>query len=207
MTFKFDKVFVVNLDRRIDRLTHINEELSKLGWTSERFPAFDGTTLDSKPGKPPVKGWTTISMGNYGNVLSQRAIIQLAKEQGLDSILILEDDAEFDSKEKIEGFLELVPRNWDMLYFGGNHQQPLVPINDKMGRCQFTLTAHAVGIKHTMYDHILHVTSDKSLPIDLYYAQFHRLYNVYCPLEKLSWQINGYSDIEEKEVDYSTILR
>lgn len=204
---RFDRVFIVNLDRRADRLEHINKEVERLGWSAQRFPAFDGATLDSKPGKPPIKGWSVISMGNYGNVLSQRAIIKLAKEAKLDSILILEDDAEFDSKEKIDGFLDLVPKNWDMLYFGGNHQEPIIPINDKIARCQHTYAAHSVGIKSTMYDHILHVTEDKCLPIDLYYAQFHKAYNVYCPINKLSWQINGYSDIEYKEVDYTAILR
>lgn len=42
----FDKVFVINLDRRPDRLQTISAKLSQLGIDFERFPAVDGTAAD-----------------------------------------------------------------------------------------------------------------------------------------------------------------
>jgi len=33
--------FVVNLDRRPDRLEHITNEMKYIGWDWERFPAID----------------------------------------------------------------------------------------------------------------------------------------------------------------------
>ena len=94
-----------------------------------------------------------------------------------------------------------------MMYFGGNHVEPLVPIDDKIGRCQFTLTAHAVGMRCSVFDHILYLTQDASMPIDLYYAFLHKQYNVYCPLVGLATQLNGFSDIESRDVDYSSIIK
>jgi hypothetical protein len=146
-------------------------------------------------------------MGNYANVLSQCHIIESVSLAGCESVLILEDDVEFNcTAQDINDYLSLVPNNWDMIYFGGNHQAPLIPIDDKVGRCQFTLTAHAVGIRKTMFKHILHFCRNADRPIDLYYAQLHNQYNVYCPLKGLATQMNGYSDIENREVDYSNII-
>ncbi len=203
----FDKIFVVNLDRRVDRMESIQKQANELSITINRFPAFDGSILTTKPGKPPYKGWSTISMGNYGNVLSQRAIIQKALSNDWESVLILEDDASFDTKDKIDEYLEAVPKNWDMIYFGGNHQSPLQRMDMLVGKCTYTLTAHAVGIRNTMYEHILHATRNLNVPIDLSYAELHRTYNAYSSIRNLATQIAGYSDIEERTVDYSAIIK
>lgn len=207
----FDKVYVVNLDRRTDRLVNIEAQRDIIG-DYTRFSAYDCQTLTTKPGKPPNPSWSTISMGNYGNVLSQRNIIQQLEnakeiEIGLimDNVLILEDDVSF--TVDVTEFLEAIPKNWDMIYFGGNHQEPLIPIDNIVGKCQFTLTAHAVGINHTMASELMYHTRHKNLPIDLYYAQLHKKYNVYCPLKGIATQINGYSDIESRITDYSMVIK
>lgn len=214
----FDKIFVINLDRRVDRMEHVYNQASSMNMDIERFSAFDGTTLTSRPGKPPHRTWATISMGNYGNILSQRALIQKAIDNKWESLLILEDDFQFyepnrptkvpwTPKERVQEYLENIPKNWDMIYFGGNHQSPLVPIDNLIGRCSYTLTAHAVGIRNTMYEHILYNTRNLNVPIDLSYAQLHNTYNVYSSIETLATQMAGYSDIEERNVDYSTIIK
>lgn len=202
----FDLTMIVNLERRLDRREHIQKQSVIYEFDCNLFTAFDGQTLSTKPGKPPHPTWSTISMGNYANVLSQRAIIERAKNDSVESLLIIEDDCEFRNLDALGNYLDNVPSNWDMVYFGGNHQQPLIPIDDKIGRCQFTLTAHAVGMRRHVFDHILHFTQDANMPIDLYYAYLQKQYNVYCPLIGLATQINGYSDIDYKEVDYSTII-
>lgn len=203
----FEQVYLINLDRRKDRLDQFNVIAEKNNISYTRFAAIDGSKLDTKPGEPPHPGWSTISVGNYGNVISQRSVIQDAISNNYSSILILEDDVEFSSESDINSFLDNVPSNWDMLYFGGNHQGKLSPIDDQIGRCTFTLTAHSVGIKNTMYEDILYQTSYFNVPIDLSYAMMHKNYTVYSPLKSISWQSAGYSDIEEKVVDYSTILK
>jgi hypothetical protein len=59
-------------------MEHVYNQANDMKIDVERFSAFDGTTLTSRPGKPPHKSWSVISMGNYGNILSQRALIQKA---------------------------------------------------------------------------------------------------------------------------------
>lgn len=202
----FDKVYVVNLKHRTDRMSQFEEEARKINLSFSRFEGINGKECGILPGEPPFKSWSKISLGNMGNVLSQRAIIQEAKENKYDSILILEDDVMFGSKSKIDIYLDMVPSNWDMIYFGGNHTEPLDRIDGFISRCKCTLTAHSVGIRSSMYDIILNITKDLNVPIDLSYAQLHKDYNVYCSNKNLTWQSAGYSDIEDREVDYE-ILR
>lgn len=202
----FDKVYVVNLIHRADRLSKFEEQAKKIDLSFSRFEAINGKYCGILPGKPPYQSWSTISLGNMGNVLSQRSIIKDAKENKYDSILILEDDVEFASKSEIDMYLDMIPSNWNMIYFGGNHLEPLDKIDGFISRCRFTLTAHSVGIDSSMYDIILKETEYLNIPIDLSYAQLHKYHNVYCSNRNLTWQSAGYSDIEDREVNYE-ILR
>ncbi len=202
----FDKIVCVNLKHRKDRWEHFIEEkkfLESHGFKNfERFEAVNGKECGLLPGKPPYPTWSVISLGNLGNVISQRKIIIEAQKDNLDSVLILEDDVEFDKNADINKFLQNVPENWDMIYFGGNHMQSLSEINDIIGKCNMTLTAHAVAIRKTVFLNVLKITEGLGAPIDLYYAMLHRFINAYAPIKPIAWQIGGYSDIEEKNVEY-----
>lgn len=68
--------FVVNLERRKDRLEKIQKELSYIGWEYEIFKAVD--TNDHK-----------------GCSLSHASIIKLAKENNWGEVLVIEDDCTF----------------------------------------------------------------------------------------------------------------
>lgn len=203
---KIDAAYVINLKARTDRWEHFQAEQKFLNLPVKRFNAIDGKTCGIHPAIPPYPGWTVMSYGNLGNVLSQRAILEEAKKNKYDNVLILEDDVEFDKTANIDKFLDKVPYNWDMIYFGGNHMTPLLPINKTVGKCVYTLTAHAILIRNTMYDKLLEVTKGLWAPIDLYYSLVQTTNNVYAPLQPIAWQIAGYSDIEEKHVDYSQYL-
>lgn len=73
MKFKDIPKFVINLDRRPDRLESISFELSYLGWEWERFPAID----------------TNSYMGITRSTLE---IIKIAKERNYPRVMIIEDD-------------------------------------------------------------------------------------------------------------------
>ena len=65
--------YVVNLDRRPDRMQSIEFEMDYIGWDFERFSAVDTNS-------------------HVGCSLSHINIIKLAKENNLESVLIIEDD-------------------------------------------------------------------------------------------------------------------
>jgi glycosyl transferase family 25 len=73
----FGGVYVINLDRRPDRLDEITGELDKIGLPFKRFAA-----IDRKP-------------GILGCGLSHLAVLKEARELGLKNVLIFEDDFTF----------------------------------------------------------------------------------------------------------------
>lgn len=198
----FDRAYCINLAHRTDRWQHFLEEQKFLNIPVERFEAIDGKSCGVKPGPPPVPGWSEVSVGNVGLLLSQRTIIKQCMTDKLNNVLIMEDDVEFDKTADIKTLLDNAPTNWQMLYFGGHHREKLIPVNDYWGRCSFTLAAHALAFKKHIFPKLLDITSGLGAPGDLYYAMLQRYYYAYAPLKSVAWQIDGYSDIEGKNVEY-----
>ena len=86
LTRCFDQIFVINLPSRRDRYEEMCEQLRRvgLGWDSPKvthFPAF----------RPADDGGFR-SIGAHGCFRSHLGVIEQAIADGLDSILILEDD-------------------------------------------------------------------------------------------------------------------
>ena len=120
----FDKIYVINLDKRRDRLIEINQKFNRLGIDFERVAAVNGSDkenlaqfeeylnrpfdhedtheLERKRQQKTLKG-----PGAIGILKSYRDVILDAKKLGLKKILIFEDDAIF-----IKGFNE----KFDLFY-------------------------------------------------------------------------------------------
>lgn len=202
---RFDKVYCINLEHREDRKNHILSECNKydLGEVSF-FNAFNGNNLSN-----PYK----ISNGNFGLILTNIEIIKEAKNNNYKNILILEDDCYFTREVlNINTYFDALPDDWDMLYLGGNHNThvgnpPPIVINEKIVKLHSTLTTHFVAINNHMYDVILARLSKFDNPIDVVYTGIQKLYNVYSTSNTIAKQLNGYSDIENRVVDYSQLIK
>ncbi len=92
------KVFLINLDKRPDRLAFVKKQLDEQSISFERFAAVDGSkmTLETQTlvdvkrfiieqKKEPV-------IGEVGCAMSHRAIWQKMVDENLEYALILEDD-------------------------------------------------------------------------------------------------------------------
>lgn len=73
MDFKSIPKFVINLERRPDRLESTKKELSYLGWDYEYFKAVDKNS-------------------HVGCTYSHTSILKIAKERGYKEVLVIEDD-------------------------------------------------------------------------------------------------------------------
>lgn len=202
---RFDKVYCINLEHREDRKNHILSECVKydLGDLSF-FNAINGHIIEN-----PYK----VSNGNFGLILTNIEIIKDAKNNNYKNILILEDDCYFTSEVlNIDTYFDALPDDWDMLYLGGNHNThvgnlPPKKINEKIVQLHSTLTTHFVAINNNMYDVILARLSKFDNPIDVVYTGIQKLYNVYSTYKTIAKQLNGYSDIENRVVDYSQLIK
>jgi len=204
----FDKVFVINLDKRPDRLERFKNRIKilgeSLGTTVDKFKAVDGTKI-------PESERNNWSAGAAGCKLSHINLIAECREKKYKSVLILEDDVTFvsDFPSKFQELMGAVPDSWDMVYFGGN-QQPgsLIPYKGICHKVKVYST-HAYAVKDTMYDLIVDYIGPQSCPIDVaYVGEIHRhdKYQVFGAYPQIAGQEIGYSDIEERPVDHRRVL-
>src|SRR5437016_1620214 len=111
----FDRVEIIHLPERTDRLEALRNELARVGLDidSPKVAIPDAPRPETANGFP--------SRGVYGNFLSHLDIIQRAYEDGLDSVLVLEDDALF--SHSFNRYQTTIARNlgmyeWDELFLG-----------------------------------------------------------------------------------------
>jgi hypothetical protein len=201
LTKYFDKIYVINLDRRLDRYDSFKKEMSKYGIENvERFSAIDGSTLVNN---------TSLLSGEIGVLQSHLEIIKKCKEDNLKNVLILEDDVYFLNEIlKLDNYMSLVPNDWDFIYFGGNHVYGTPPeiINEKIIRLNYTVALQCVAINNSMFDVIEAVLPKMKKQVDGYYADLHKTFNAYGFYPSMAKQIAGFSDIQNRNVDYSNFF-
>jgi len=142
----FERIYVINLDQRPDRLAEVSAELAALG-----LAVGDGKVVRFAAVRPADKGEFP-SIGARGCFMSHLGVLEDAVARGLDSVLILEDDACFargaDHPATAAGAW---PPAFDMLY--GGHAAldrarlpagaPLLRLPPDMG----VMTTHCVGLR------------------------------------------------------------
>ncbi len=105
MDIKLNNVFYINLDYRTDRKIKIEKQLNILEWQYERFPAIKHNN------------------GSIGCSMSHLKLLELAKENNLDYIVILEDDITFTNIKLFQTQLNKFLKSdihYDILLLGGN---------------------------------------------------------------------------------------
>lgn len=204
MTFNdyFDNIFCINLDRRTDRWSDVLTEFSRVGISGvTRFSAVDGTLLNDK---------THLLPGELGVLMTNLNLVNHAKEMGYQSYLMCEDDVVFgDTIKNLETYMANIPNDWDMIYFGGNHGYSTKPklVNETTLKLHHTVAIHCVAIKSTVYDVIISILQKKNKQVDDLYTLVQKSFNVYCVTPHIAFQKEGYSDIQNRLVNYDRMLK
>ncbi len=216
----FSKLYVINLKRRSDRYKEAVGEFNKINATVERVEGIDGKTISSSPMKP----------GAYGLLLTHVHLLENAIKNKLDNFVIFEDDVQFvdNFNELFNEKIDSLPKDWDMLYLGGNHILSVPGFKLVTGDVNFEITkenyktlrhelcktpctycAHALVISSRMYERILNKIKDQpTQPIDnIYYQLQCEGCNTYTFLPSLATQRGSMSDIEGIYVDYSKMTQ
>lgn len=121
----FDKVYVLNLNRRKDRLKTSTKKLEYCEIEFERFPAIDGSVLRNVWETFNNKPNHFINPNYLACAISHLSIYKDALDNGYSKILIIEDDVSIRKNSNIE-FSNIVNRlpDWELLYFG------FIPLSD-----------------------------------------------------------------------------
>ena len=193
-----DKIYCINLDRRPDRWQLASEQFVKHGLQVERFAAIDGNDFRIK---------YKADNANNGCTLSHYFLVERAKILGFNSVMIFEDDAvlhdQFDFL--LEDCIQQLPADWDMLYFGGSHRQKPSYVTERLLRVHKTLTTHGYIIRASMFNQVINNLKNLQNPVDCFYAEWQKEFNVFITNPPIAWQRGGSSDICKREMHYEWI--
>jgi hypothetical protein len=189
--------FVLNLEKRKDRLEYIEKEMSYIGWDYELFNAVD--------------------TGSYlGCTLSHIAIIDIAIERGYDHVMVIEDDCTFMpySKSFIKKLdLELEDVEYGILNLSPTHNRPvkisenyklLIDITNfppKEERHRGVFATNMIIYHKSIYDEVKKITTNNlqgHYAIDEYiYLNVTSKKQSYCPILPISVQKSDFSDVTQ----------
>lgn len=207
----FQRCYCVNLARRKDRWQHMQDNVIP-HWPLApivRWEAIDGKNV-------PPPGWWRAGAPAWAIYRNHSEILEKCINEGVKSVLILEDDAILREgfTEKVADFLEAVPKDWGMIYLGGQHldfyKHPPRKINDLVYRPHNVNRCQAMALQmpsmRWVYQWIhrqdwMSNTDDKGVVhqhhIDHHLGRLHesRRIPVYVPNRWLIGQGEGQSDI------------
>jgi glycosyl transferase family 25 len=195
-----DKIFCINLERRPDRRELAENEFSRFGLDFEFFKGVDGHLLDLK---------SKIKPGHVGCVLSHLNLFKHIKDLDGDVFMITEDDVVFsdDFMEKYDKLIGRVPDDWNLLYFGGNHNSlNLDMVSENIHRLRKTYTTHCYLVKKSCIDFLIgEFETDKIFDseVDVHLSNVQSKIPCYGFTPSIAWQREGFSDIEMRDVDYN----
>ena len=194
----------INLEERQDRRLHVEQQLASIGiHTPGRFNAIK------------------MKDGRIGCSMSHLKCLQLAKKNNWEHVLIVEDDITFtDStmfKRQLSGFFR-DEQAYDVLFFGGNVVPPYKPANSycvQVFSCQcavgYLVKQHYYDtLIQNMYEGIRKLIQEPEkhfyYAIDKYWVSLQRQHKWFIIVPLSVIQLQNYSNIEERETDYSRLM-
>jgi len=203
------KAYVINLDKRIDRWKQIQERFKNSSIELERISAVENED------------------GYLGCSLSFLKVVQKAKDLGLPSVLIFEDDNKplenFDKRWRtVKKWLDSNLDKWDIFnggaaweYFERDEHAKLFDIklkyeledNINLFTCNKVMRANWIYINSSVFDKVLKWSRDMSDTninkcIDLYFGSG-KYFTILCIFPFLGIQENGKSDLMKIEKNVS----
>lgn len=199
-------VFYINMDHRTDRKIHVEAELSKIGLNNNAV-RFSGIKHEH---------------GAVGCTMSHLTCLEYAKEHNWTHVMICEDDITFTDSVRFVAHLNKMMSSkipWDVIMLGGTIIQPFAKINKScvklVGGCQ-TTTGYIVNghyldtliqnVKCGLENLISCPSNKTEYAIDRYWLTLQRTGQWYLIIPLTVTQMDGYSDIEQKNVNYNHIM-
>jgi len=192
------KVMYINLNHRTDKRSEMEAELSRFGISGERFPAI----LHN----PRIVGCS----------MSHLAVLERAKREGWENVLILEDDFMFvvtkeAFEQELRAFFDLhIP--YDVLMISYNLRNS-APYNSAVCRALDIQTTSGYIVHNRFYDTLIQNFKEglaQLIPtgehwnyaIDQYWKRLQPVSEWFCMNLRIGRQRPGFSDISEVFVSY-----
>lgn len=198
----FDRIFVINLKRRPDRLEKFFRGIAPYVTTTWNIQVVEA--VDGHKERPDLG----LDAGKWGCAMSHKKVLNLIERDEISRSLIFEDDCEFFEgfEDKFTSALEDLPKNWDMFYLGGNLWVPPIKFKNSIHKIVKCYAAHAYSVTLSFVKNFNDIIDPNQI-IDNQYAELHSMMNAYVIHPSICGQFPSYSDLEHKEVDYSYIFK
>ena len=195
--------FYINLESRKDRKLHVEEQLSNIGISAERFNAI------------------RLPNGAVGCSMSHLKCLQTAKMNNWSHVLICEDDIKFLNPSLFQKQLSRFLSNnklWDVILLAGNNMPPYRTHDEYSVQVTHCQTTTGYIVNHHYYDILIQNIKEgiqklmrephkhKFFAIDKYWfkLQEEHLWFLIVPLTVV--QRADYSDIERRITNYTHIM-
>jgi GR25 family glycosyltransferase involved in LPS biosynthesis len=198
--------FYINLNSRVDRKLHVERQLDLVGIRDnvKRFNAIHNVN------------------GRIGCSLSHLKCIQMAKEQNMEFVLILEDDVLFllpdDFVENVNKFLSNPQNKWDVLLLAGNNLPPFTTNDEVSIRVTHCQTTTGYIVRKHYYDTLISNIKEGVaklmknpehhyyFAIDKYWIHLQKQHRWMLLVPLIVVQRPDYSDIEKRHTDYQRLM-
>lgn len=188
-----DEVFVINLNRRPDRLELFQKQALKFNFTFERWNAIDAQE---------VFNFTNLRAGESALLTSYAQLLTEIKRRNLSKVLICEDDVFFvdDLNERLKKEWVEIPE-YDMIYLGctrgafGAGEVPSIQITDSIVQHKSVFGMHCHLITTQIYDDVLNLVNQYQWPLDVLYTSIQQKYRAFGFTKNLAKQQDMFSDI------------
>jgi GR25 family glycosyltransferase involved in LPS biosynthesis len=181
----FDRIIVINLDRRTDRLEEFTKQAERIGFDFEVHKAVDGKLVGMDP----------IVAGKISHIEVLRKIKPDEK------VLICEDDALFrdDFNEVIDDYMADLPEDWDIFYLGALKNE-VKEVNKHWVRQVVSTGTQAYCVNPAKVDLFIEIAREFEKWIDVAYRLWADRTNAYIAHPNLVIQSAGFSDLRGESV-------
>jgi GR25 family glycosyltransferase involved in LPS biosynthesis len=188
----------INLDRDRDSWERLQAALARHDIRGvRRVSAVDGSRL-------VLPATWRHSAGAYGCLLSHLQVVRDARQRGLPSLLILEDDVAFDPSfsEKFPVFVRDVPADWDMVFVGALHREDPVPVAENVVRIRKAYCTYAYALRDSIFDAFIAANDGSPNPVDVNNGMLQSNHKCYGLAPNLAWMKSRYSPVQERMADH-----
>lgn len=184
--------YVISLPYRADRRATFIQSAAKAGIKNYKwFVGVDGRDILYRGKLKP---------GQLGCKLSHIEAIKQARANHYPQVMIIEDDALFSISDYSRSIQ--IPDDWDVFYLGANNYKPLEMIGPHVGICKASLSTVCYVIKAICYDMIIDLLEEDKVLDIIYVEQLQKIARCYCFVPSLVKQSRGFSDVENRVVNY-----
>ena len=188
----------INLDRRLQRWEQMQRKFASHGIHRVcRFPAIDGNEIELPEDWPHTPG-------AYGCLRSHVEVVRKARDHGLSSVLIFEDDVAFDEafETKFAAGIADLPADWDMLFFGALHKEEPIRITENLARITQANSTFACALRSTVFNAFIELNSNTKEVLDINSLLLQQKFNCYCFMPHLAWVETDVSDAQQRLMDH-----